>query len=566
MSKHFPADVHMHSFDTGLSAKRKAENWKLLSKAFRKRRIPLEAAEVEAVMAGQEGAAVAVVRRVFEAVHSGGAPAALEDRRERPRPKGQAEPRQIGGAAKVKGGGAAGGYARKDGGAPATRPSPQVRGAATGRGGIPPGSREGSQAGPGRAGGGRGRNLQRTLPTPSQGEQDPPVSSNHSYQSYGLEDLDDLARGHSGHSGLAPAFSSRPGGYANEAGYVREMGYEGGGGYEHEGGGYGGAGESYAGGGGYGDGEGYGAGGGYEEDYSEHAQHAEEVQQLRGYGDCGQEYGQGYVSQEEEEVAGGGVSRYVGSPRTGLCDEPAEAHGGWDYLGHEKIDGSPEPAPYSRGAADDCSAGAPLLSWDVGQDASGYQDNSSPPFLAERGSGHWASPRGGFPAQSNLSSSRGFGADGGAYSQKIRLMDDFKPYTLKEYRQKNSKEYWNLGTLGPDLGENGLVEKRAAKNKVKALSKEIRAQNRASARSTTAAASKPEKALSARQKALLYAKHVPRPAVVRPAVVLTDQGAGGATSELPEEAALTELEELEIKHRQDQDAVEAIRREFMKMG
>ena len=237
MSKHFPADVHMHSFDTGLSAKRKAENWKLLSKAFRKRRIPLEAAEVEAVMAGQEGAAVAVVRRVFEAVHSGGAPAALEDRRERPRPKGQAEPRQIGGAAKVKGGGAAGGYARKDGGAPATRPSPQVRGAATGRGGIPPGSREGSQAGPGRAGGGRGRNLQRTLPTPSQREQDPPVSSNHSYQSYGLEDLDDLARGHSGHSGLAPAFSSRPGGYANEAGYVREMGYEGGGGYEHEGGG-----------------------------------------------------------------------------------------------------------------------------------------------------------------------------------------------------------------------------------------------------------------------------------------------------------------------------------------
>ena len=95
----------MHSFDTGLSAKRKAENWKLLSKAFRKRRIPLEAAEVEAVMAGQEGAAVAVVRRVFEAVHSGGAPTALEDRRERPCPKGQAEPRQIGGAAKVKGGG-----------------------------------------------------------------------------------------------------------------------------------------------------------------------------------------------------------------------------------------------------------------------------------------------------------------------------------------------------------------------------------------------------------------------------------------------------------------------------
>ena len=142
-------------------------------------------------------------------------------------------------------------------------------------------------------------------------------------------------------------------------------------------------------------------------------------------------------------------------------------------------------------------------------------------------------------------------------------MDDFKPYTLKEYRQKNSKEYWNLGTLGPDLGENLLVEKRAAKNKVKALSKEIRAQNRASARSTTAAASKPEKALSARQKALLYAKHVPRPAVVKPAVVLTDQG---AASELPEEAALTELEELEIKHRQDQDAVEAIRREFMKMG
>ena len=305
---------------------------------------------------------------------------------------------------------------------------------------------------------------------------------------------------------------------------------------------------------------------GYEEDYGEQALHAEEVQQLRGYGDCDQEYGQGYVSQDEDDGAGDGDNRYLTSPSAGHYDEPTDAHGGWDYLGHEKIEGSPEPASYSRGAADDCSTGAPLLSWDVGQDARGYQDSSSSPSQAGHGSGNWTSPRGGFLAQSNLSSSRGFGANGGTYSQKIRLMDDFKPYTLKEYKQKNSKEYWNLGTLGPDLGENGLLEKRAAKNKVKALSKEIRAKNRASARPANAAASKPEKALSARQKALLYAKHVPKPAVVKPAVVLTDQGAGSAAAELPEEAALTELEELEIKHRQDQDAVEAIRREFMKMG
>ena len=145
-------------------------------------------------------------------------------------------------------------------------------------------------------------------------------------------------------------------------------------------------------------------------------------------------------------------------------------------------------------------------------------------------------------------------------------MDDFKPYTLKDYKQKKPKEYWNLGTLGPDLDVDELAEKRAAKNKVKALSKEIRAKNRASARPVNANAPKAEKAMSARQKALLYAKHVPKPAVAKPTVVLTDQVTDERAHELPGEAALTELEELEIQHRQDQDAVEAIRREFMKIG
>ena len=116
----------------------------------------------------------------------------------------------------------------------------------------------GLQAGPGRAGGGRAGKPQRTLPPPSHPEEEPPLRSYQSYQSYGLEDLDDLEHGH---NGLAPAFSPRSEGYANEAGYVSEVG---GRAYEHEGRGFGDEGESYRGGGGYGEKGGYGGGCGCE--------------------------------------------------------------------------------------------------------------------------------------------------------------------------------------------------------------------------------------------------------------------------------------------------------------
>ena len=59
----------MHSFDSGSSEKRKRDNWKLLAKFFKKKRIPLQPAEVDAIVACKEDAAIKVLRRVHDFVH-----------------------------------------------------------------------------------------------------------------------------------------------------------------------------------------------------------------------------------------------------------------------------------------------------------------------------------------------------------------------------------------------------------------------------------------------------------------------------------------------------------------
>ena len=69
LSRYHSADVQMHSFDSGSSEKRKRDNWKLLAKFFKKKRIPLQPAEVDAIVACKEDAAIKVLRRVHDFVH-----------------------------------------------------------------------------------------------------------------------------------------------------------------------------------------------------------------------------------------------------------------------------------------------------------------------------------------------------------------------------------------------------------------------------------------------------------------------------------------------------------------
>ena len=106
------------------------------------------------------------------------------------------------------------------------------------------------------------------------------------------------------------------------------------------------------------------------------------------------------------------------------------------------------------------------------------------------------------------------------YSRKSRHTE-YTPYTLKEYKNKEPKEYQELGRLPADLSREDLVKKREKKERVKEYASAIRALNAPAARRKSPVREIEEarkkklaeaKKQSARQKAIEFAKRrVPRP-------------------------------------------------------
>ena len=179
------------------------------------------------------------------------------------------------------------------------------------------------------------------------------------------------------------------------------------------------------------------------------------------------------------------------------------------------------------------------------------------------GGGYARLHSGGSAAAPRAKSSAGTWA-GHAGAKKIHILEDFKPYTLKDYKQKNPKEYWQLSKLGPDLDVDKLQEARARKDKVRAMSSQIRSRNHTRTQAARPAQAK-VKPLSSRQKALQYARSVPKPPPVR---VPLKEAEHNCSFEFPEPAEdeLSELEALELQHMRDTQAVDAIRKQLMKAG
>ncbi|QDZ21320.1 calponin-homology (CH) domain-containing protein [Chloropicon primus] len=78
---------------------------------------------------------------------------------------------------------------------------------------------------------------------------------------------------------------------------------------------------------------------------------------------------------------------------------------------------------------------------------------------------------------------------------------------------KAGSKYWELGKLGPDLERKEIVEKRSARDRMKEFSSEIRKQNARVTKKSPKEASTLDssKAYSARQRALDFAKNIPKP-------------------------------------------------------
>ncbi|KAF5839657.1 hypothetical protein DUNSADRAFT_208 [Dunaliella salina] len=93
---------------------------------------------------------------------------------------------------------------------------------------------------------------------------------------------------------------------------------------------------------------------------------------------------------------------------------------------------------------------------------------------------------------------------------------DYSPYGLKDFEDKdyNVKKagYWQLGRLGPDLATEELQAKRENQERVKAMAAQVREDN---LKAAAVAAVKPKKEIpkepSARERALQFAKNVPKP-------------------------------------------------------
>lgn len=101
-----------------------------------------------------------------------------------------------------------------------------------------------------------------------------------------------------------------------------------------------------------------------------------------------------------------------------------------------------------------------------------------------------------------------------AFSRKARPVQ-FEPCKLSQYKKEKPDGYYELGKLQPDLNTDELVEKRAKNERIKAFSANLRNINKgAQAKKPPTDARQDQagtKPKSTREKALAFAKRVPKP-------------------------------------------------------
>eukprot|EP00762_Andalucia_godoyi_P000405 ANDGO_03055.mRNA.1 hypothetical protein (macronuclear) len=151
-----------------------------------------------------------------------------------------------------------------------------------------------------------------------------------------------------------------------------------------------------------------------------------------------------------------------------------------------------------------------------------------------------------------------------AFSRKPPRNVMYKPYTAESFRNINVPI--KLGSLGPDLQNEELQKKQEQVQRMREYARGVHAYNVASAPSPAEAKRRapepPQHEKNARERALEFARNVPKPKAKR--------------REYEEPSAysrngnnldfMSDLEKLEAQHEADVDAVEAIRREFMRGG
>lgn len=147
------------------------------------------------------------------------------------------------------------------------------------------------------------------------------------------------------------------------------------------------------------------------------------------------------------------------------------------------------------------------------------------------------------------------------FSKKPRDVD-YTPATVEEYRQKFSNKDYSLGSLGPDLDDEGLLMKKAMQEKVKQFSKELHRVNKSRSEAVKEqppkAEPKADPKMNARLKALEFAKKIPKPKL-EPRLLYdrggkrASQGAERVPEEVVWEDAARENEDIRRRQRQHEE-------------
>eukprot|EP00968_Pinguiococcus_pyrenoidosus_P007600 scaffold510_cov242-Pinguiococcus_pyrenoidosus.AAC.17 len=153
------------------------------------------------------------------------------------------------------------------------------------------------------------------------------------------------------------------------------------------------------------------------------------------------------------------------------------------------------------------------------------------------------------------------------FSRHPRKVQEFRPYTLNEYRAVRPKEYVEVKPLPPDLENEELIAKRANYYRVKEFSSQLREFNKKVISSGPAVPlgtvpdQQRERKPSAREKAIEFSRKVRPPKVKRKAELGNDK-----LSELdgtaPRSFSPSRLEILEANYEAQRAQVDAIRREL----
>lgn len=150
----------------------------------------------------------------------------------------------------------------------------------------------------------------------------------------------------------------------------------------------------------------------------------------------------------------------------------------------------------------------------------------------------------------------------------------YKPYSLKEYKERaNDPKAYRMGGLGANIGTDEWQQRNSKLQAMKSFASKVKIENRAKSMNPPKRRKEVEREVSKREKALEFAKNVPKPKVVtKKQTKLEKMKSNQETDDYdfmngvdndPGEPNFDEFEELNQKHEEYLNEVNNIKKLFM---